>query len=363
MADSGAARKSFPWAPVLMVAGAAAFVGYHLVYVLTPFALSATLAYIVNPVITYFEIRGIRRDVVVVGFYASVLGLLSVAGGALAPAIGREMNLLQTNAPVYMTRFQASMDEAVSYVARRLPIGSEALEKYSQNMYDPLIKQFQNLPHYLVTVLPVLSLLFLVPFITFFLLMDGGGSINAVIQAIPSRYVEQSLYLLSEIENSLGNYLRGLFIVALAIATASWIGLEWLGVNYALAIAILAGVSSFVPYMGAIVGAVVGGMVAGFQFGTVKAGLWVVALFSGIRMADEALLVPIISKHSVHMHPLAYLLSMMIGGETFGFVGLVFAVPAACILKSLIKVWWDWYSSEGYFDTEAPFESTHIPYT
>ena len=358
MADSGAARKSFPWAPVLMVAGAAAFVGYHLVYVLTPFALSATLAYIVNPVITYFEIRGIRRDVVVVGFYASVLGLLSVAGGALAPAIGREVNLVQANGHVYMTRCQASMDEAVSDVARRLPIGSEALEKYSQNMYDPLIKQFQifRTPgHRPARAFPaVFGPLH-------HLLSSHGrrGSISAVIQ--PFRALqEQSLYLLSEIENSWetppGCY-RGAGHRHRLLDRPGVAGRQLRPGH-----AILAGVSSLSPTWGHRRGG--GGRDGGgFQFGTVKAGPWVVALFSGIRMADEALLVPIISKHSVHMHPLAYLLSMMIGGETFGFVGLVFAVPAACILKSLIKVWWDWYSSEGYFDTEAPFESTHIPYT
>ena len=356
MADSGAARKSFPWAPVLMVAGAAAFVGYHLVYVLTPFALSATLAYIVNPVITYFEIRGIRRDVVVVGFYASVLGLLSVAGGALAPAIGREMNLLQTNAPVYMTRFQASMDEAVSYVAwaaHRLRGPGEIQPERTTRSSSGSV--FRTPGHRPARAFPaVFGPLH-------HLLSSHGrrGSISAVIQ--PFRALqEQSLYLLSEIENSWetppGCY-RGAGHRHRLLDRPGVAGRQLRPGH-----AILAGVSSLSPTWGHRRGG--GGRDGGgFQFGTVKAGPWVVALFSGIRMADEALLVPIISKHSVHMHPLAYLLSMMIGGETFGFVGLVFAVPAACILKSLIKVWWDWYSSEGYFDTEAPFESTHIPYT
>jgi predicted PurR-regulated permease PerM len=135
-----------------------------------------------------------------------------------------------------------------------------------------------------------------------------------------------------------------------------------MGVDNALLIALISGVSSFVPYLGAAMGIVVGGAMAFYQFGTVAAFAKVALLFVGIRLADEIFLQPVIAKHSVHLHPMVFLLALILGGEMFGFLGLVFAVPAACILKALIKVGWSWYSSERWHAAETA-SGAEIPLT
>src|SRR5439155_22901166 len=126
-----------------------------------------------------------------------------------------------------------------------------------------------------------------VPFITFFLLIDAKHSINGMIQACPSRYVEQILYLISEIDSSLGNYLRGILIEAVAVTVAAFIGLLALDINHSFAIAILTGLSSFVPYLDAAIGATVGRVAALIQFGTMASVLKVLILFAGIRFTDD----------------------------------------------------------------------------
>ena len=135
-----------------------------------------------------------------------------------------------------------------------------------------------------------------------------------------------------------------------------------MGIDNAIVIALLSGVSSFVPYLGAIVGALVGGGMAFYQFGTLSAAMKVIALFAGIRLADEILLQPVIARHSVHLHPMVFLLALVLGGEMFGFMGLVFAIPAACILKTLISVTWSWYSSERGL-TLGTASGGGVPYT
>src|SRR6185312_6879558 len=202
-----------------------------------------------------------------------------------------------------------------------------------------------------------------VPFIGFFFLLDGPDGFENMIQTMPSRYVEQAIHLMGEIDTALGNYLRGIIIVAFAIGLASFIGLFLLGVDNAFAIAVLSGISSFVPYMGVVIGIVIGGGMAFYQFGTFSAVGKVILLFLGIRLADEILLEPVIARHSVHLHPMAFLLALIIGAELFGFLGLVFAIPAACILKALIHVGWSWYASES--GLAAPFAAAGeaIPYT
>lgn len=354
-------RRQVPHLAILAVFVGLLYAAYHVHAALIPFALSFAVAYLVNPLIHIFEARGLRRDQTVLGLYLIIATIISIGANYLLPTVTAELSLLQAQVPMYLRRTQEYAGQIQSHVAHRLPFGQTLIEHWNMKMYEPLVGHLQHVPSYLLSLLPLLSLLFLVPFITFYLLMDSSRVMQHAIQICPSRYVEQGLHLICEIDTSLGNYIRGVLILALAISVASFIGLASLGVDYALAIATLSGLVSFVPYAGAVVGMVVGGLVAGFQFKSVLAALKVVALFLGIRLADEAFLQPVVSRHSVHLHPLVYLMALMIGGEAFGFVGLLFGVPAACILKVLLTLFWDAFVRGNASRLPSPVEA-RIPY-
>jgi predicted PurR-regulated permease PerM len=331
--------------------------------VLVPFGLSLAVAYVANPLINYFEVKGLRRQVTVMAVYLMIAGAVSSLANRTIQLVARDLALLQTQAPAYIKSGQALVISLQDWLARKVPFASQVIAQWDTSMYTPIIEQTKNIPGYLLGIFPLLSFVFLIPFISFFLLTDGRRTVDFLIQACPSRYVEGALHLISEIETSLGNYLRGILIAAMAISLASFAGLWALGVNYALGISLLSGLSSFVPYMGAIMGAVLGGLAATFQFHALGAGLQVVLLFLVIRLADEAFLEPIIARYSVRLHPLLFLLALLAGGELFGFMGLVFAVPAACVLKALIQVTWSWYSTETRLAVPATVPSAAVPYT
>ena len=349
-------------AAMAITAGVVLFIGYEIRATLVPFVLSFAVAYLANPVIAMFEGRGFRRDQTVLGLYLVIAGVISVSANFIVPAVATELALLQTQVPLYLHRAQDYLVHLQSQLAHRVPFGQALIQHVSLRMYEPLMEHLQNIPKYLLGVVPLLSLLFLVPFIAFYILMDASRLIQQAIQACPSRYVEQALHLVCEVDESLGNYLRGVVIEALAVACAAFAGLTLLGVDYALAIAALSGVANVVPYAGPALGMLVGGLVAGFQFKSVAAGLKVVALFTGIRVADDALLQPVISRHAVNLHPLVYLLALMVGAEIFGFVGLLFVVPAACVVKVLLRLVWDWHLS-GSAARLTPAAQARIPYT
>jgi predicted PurR-regulated permease PerM len=329
--------------------------------VLIPFLLSFALAYVLNPVINYFEVRGFRRDLVVGMVYLVLAIAVTIGASSILPAMTRELAMLQGKAPGYFAKVQQMAADTQHRLAQELPFGQAVVESWSLKLYDPVMKQLPKVPQYVLGLFPLFSLLFLVPFITFFLLMDSKRILQNAIQVCPSRYVEQALHLLSEIDTSLGNYIRGLLIISSVIGVSSYIGLVLLEVDYALGVATLAGLSSFIPYLGAIIGAVVGALVAFFQYHNFTMPIYVVVLFLGIRIADEAFVQPAVSKHSIHLHPLVFLMSLMIGGKLFGFIGLLFAVPAACIIKSLFIVAWHWYATETMIDA-SDLEGVHVPY-
>ncbi|MCX5794686.1 MAG: AI-2E family transporter [Elusimicrobia bacterium] len=356
-------RRSTPLLPAVLVCASGLYCAYIVRQALLPFVLSFAVAYVINPLIDAAETRGLRRFHIVLAFYLLGAFLLYLLAQILIPVVIAETSRLQVDAPAFLAKVQKYAAGLQSHAAKRLPHSGLPVGQLAGQAYASVMGQLQLAPSYILSLFPLLSLFFLVPFITFFLLLDGPLIISALIQAAPSRYVEQALHLLSAIDASLGHYLRGILIVASAIGAASYLGLLALGIDAALSIAILAGVSSFVPYLGAVVGALVGGIAGAVQFGTFEACLKVVALFAGIRLADEALLQPFIARYSVHLHPLIYLLSMMIGGELFGFLGLVFAVPAACIIKALLQVVWEWYASEARLRGHDARACVAVPYT
>jgi predicted PurR-regulated permease PerM len=356
-------RVPIPFLPILAVAALLGWVFFQLHHVLIPFVLSFALAYVANPLVNHFEVRGLRRSISVLAFYLAVTLAVSLLANKAISMATAELASLKAEAPAYLEMGRQYADSLKALVVRHLPYGSVIVKNWDMKLYEPVVEQVQNVPGYLLGIFPLLSFLFLIPFISFFLLIDGPTSVDRLIQVIPARYVEQALHLLSEIDTSLGNYLRGIIIEALAVAAVSYAGLWALGVNQALAIAVLAGFGNFVPYLGPILGGVVGGLAAALQFGSAEAGLKVVLLFLVIRLSDDTLLQPIIAKHSIQLHPLVFLLSLMIGAEIFGFMGLVFAVPTACILKSLATVVWSWYSTETGLERPELAASSTWPYT
>ena len=355
-------RREFPVLTVFVVGGTALYAFSRLHHALTPFVLAAAFAYVLNPIVSYFEARGLRRaQLVVLGYLAAAaLGVVAYAG--LKTMIQSETELFQTRAPAYLSQLQKMAYAQQSQLTKKLPLPPKIAEHALESALGGALSVLQDLPSHVLALLPFFAHALLVPFIGFFFLLDAPDGVEGGIQLCPSRYVEQAIHLLSEIDTALGNYLRGLIIVVTVIFIISFLGLLAMGIDNALIIAAISGVSSVVPYFGLAMGIVVGGAMAVYQFGTLWAAAKVAALFIGIRLVEEMLIQPIIAKHSLHMHAMTNLFALIVGGATFGFLGLVFAVPAAGIIKALVSVTWSWYSSESGLALGAA-EGSGVPYT
>jgi predicted PurR-regulated permease PerM len=356
-------RRALPSLSVFVVIGLFLYGAYLVREALTPFVLAAAFAYVLNPLVSHFESKGFKRSHLVLAGYLIGMVLSYVAYSGVKTVIVEQVENLAANAPTYSKQVQHLVAVQQAKLTSELPLPPKISEQAIGAAVGSVLEKVQALPTELLGLLPFLAHALLVPFIGFFFLLDGPDGFEKLIQRMPSRYVEQAIHLMGEIDTSLGNYLRGILIVAVAIGMASFLGLFFLGVDNAFAISVLAGVTSFVPYLGVVIGLIVGGGMAWYQFGTIAAFLKVCALFLGIRVADEILLQPVIASTSLHLHPMVNLLALILGGEVFGFLGLVFAIPAACVLKALIQVAWSWYASESGLDLPYALGSEAVPYT
>ncbi|OGS12857.1 MAG: hypothetical protein A2234_01230 [Elusimicrobia bacterium RIFOXYA2_FULL_58_8] len=322
-----------------------------------PFILSAALAYILSPVITYFEVRGIKRSYAVAGLYLGAGALLFIVAYLLMNFLSLELESLQQSWPDYAQRIQQFVTNLNAKIVGNYPfLASLKLEQKLDSLLG-------FVPQLILSLLPVVTLLFIVPFITFFMLIGGAGLIDYLLDHLPARHTEIILHITSRIDGSLGNYLRGILTEAFVIFLIAFIGLLVLDLNYAAVIAILIGISSLVPYLGAIVGAVLSSIVAYLQFGTLLPIIKLLAFFTGIRFFDDWFLQPYIMKKAVNLNPAVILLALMAGGEIGGIWGVIFSIPVTCILKEIINIAVELQETEFRWKPKPEPTRISIPYT
>jgi len=170
--------------------------------------------------------------------------------------------------------------------------------------------------------------LLLVPFITYFLLLDGPRFKRFLVQAIPNAFFEKTLYLFYRVEDQLRRYFLGLMALTALDALCLGIGLWILGLPAPFFLAGLAAVMAWLPYLGSIAGGLLVVLVAAHHF---PLNYWlpyeVVGLFIGVRMLDDFLFLPLTVGRSLHVHPLVTMLMFLIGGAVAGIAGLLLVMP------------------------------------
>ena len=209
----------------------------------------------------------------------------------------------------------------------------------------------------------MLALLFIVPFITFFMLIGGAGMLDYLVDHLPARHAEIIHHVASRIDGSLGNYLRGILTEAFVIFLIAFAGLLLMDLNYAAVIAIVIGFSSLIPLLGPIVGAVLSAIVAYLQFGTILSVIKILAFFTGIRLFDDWFLQPYIMKKAVNLNPAIILLALMVGAEIGGIWGVIFSIPVTCIIKETMQIAVELQETEFRWKPKPEPTRISIPYT
>jgi len=321
-----------------------------------PIILSATLAYILYPLIKYFEVRGIKRTCVVIGFYVIAGITISSLIYSMFYFISFEIETFQKDWPVYVQKIHISLTAVNEQLIKNYPMVANF------NLNDKLSVIIQEIPKIILGFMPALTLLFVVPFVTFFMLIAGPEIMDYVLDHIPSKYVELALHITARIDASLGNYMRGILTEAFIIFSIAFVGLMIMNLNYAAVIAIIIGISSLVPYLGAIVGALISSVVAYFQFGGFMV-INVLLFFAAIRFVDDWFLQPYIMKKAVKLNPALVIFALMAGWELGGIWGVIFSIPVTCILKETLVLALELQETEFMWKPKPNPTRISIPYT
>jgi predicted PurR-regulated permease PerM len=182
----------------------------------------------------------------------------------------------------------------------------------------------------------VLSL-FLVPIITFYLLRDWDKIMVHIGALIPTQQRATVLKLARDTDEVLGAFLRGQLLVMLALAVIYSLGLSIVGLKFAIAIGVVAGLVSFVPYLGFVFGIVLAGLTVALEPNPFWLMIGVVATFAIGQLLEGSLLTPKLVGDRIGLHPVIVIFAVAAGGQLFGFFGILLALPAAAVLSVVVR--------------------------
>jgi len=286
--------------------------------VLALFLLALVLASAMDPLADYLSKHKIPRAVSVIAVYAFVLGLIVLAVSFILPSISRQIRLLVENLPQALERLNAS------YPSLAVFFGPETL--------SDLIKSFlsgESGSGAVSRTLGVFNSFFgflTVLVVSFYLVVAEQTGIKEFIRPlVPPAKREQIIHLIEKIQRKMGLWVLGQLILSVVIFIFTYVGLSLLGVEYALVLALLAGLLEVVPYIGPILAAVPASLFALLQGPGVA--LAVIVLYILVQKTENYVLAPKIMQKTVGVSPLIVILALLVGFKLAGIVGLLLAVP------------------------------------
>ena len=187
------------------------------------------------------------------------------------------------------------------------------------------------------TLLMIASSTILIPVVTFYLLRDWDLLVERIHELIPREYEARVTQIAQECDQVLGEFLHGQLLLMFAQGVIYTVGLWIVGLEAALLIGLLAGLVSFVPYLGIVIGVAVAGVTAFMQFQDIIHVIYILIVFGVGQVTEGMLLQPLLVGDRIGLHPVAVIFAVMAGGNLFGFVGVLLALPVAAIIVVLLR--------------------------
>lgn len=323
---------------------------YLLAPILMPFMSAAVLAYIADPLADKLEKKMSRSLAVSVVFIAlSLIAILLLL--IILPLLERQIVVLAEKLPLYIDRAQQYISPLLKEPFD-LDITMFDLNTLKQSLAD-YWKAAGGIAANVITSISRSGLVLagwianflLMLVVTFYLLRDWDTLVAKIHVLIPRKNEKKIVVIAKESDEVLGAFFRGQMLVMLALSVVYSVGLMLVGLDTALLIGGLAGVVSFVPYLGFIVGIVVASIVALMQFQDIVPLLYVAIVFMIGQMLEGMLLTPWLVGDRIGLHPVAVIFAVLAGGQLFGFVGILLALPVAAVIAVVLRHLHEQYTS------------------
>lgn len=359
------ARLDPAWLRLLIFFGALALILVLVIVfdeIFAPLLMGLALAYLFDPLVSWFERRGLSRALGVVVVALILLLVLAAFFLYLVPEIGEQAKRFSGRLPEYRARLEAKFAPWIANLQAQFPEESASLEQrlkasLSENLPDVagrVGKVLGAVASNMLRFLLVLLNLIFVPVFAFYLLVDLPKVKRAAIDLVPVPYRPTVLERAREVDQAVSGFLRGQLTIALILAAINATGMMVIGVPMGIVIGIVAGLANLIPYMALVVGLAPALLLCWVEHQSLGRLVAVAAVFAGAQFLEGMVLSPRILGRNVNLHPVWVLLAVIAGGSLFGFIGMLVAVPTAAAIQVFARHWIAAYKGSAVYRGDGP---------
>jgi predicted PurR-regulated permease PerM len=318
--------------------GFAFFLLYRFYMIVFLFFVAITLAVAIRPAVEWLKSKGLREGIGVIVVYLALLAIVVGLAVAVGPLLAEQINTLTAQLPEYYTQLRLTMYQSgnrlLQQIARTLPIVPTLPTPVATEEVSPLAAltpalQLIRTSSYIVFVTSAIFLL------AFYWTLEGELITRRILLLVPIQRREEIRELLRKMGGTIGNYFRGQAILCVIIGILSFIGYWWIGLSYALGLALVMAIFEAVPMIGPTLGAIPAVLVA-FSVSP-ELALWTIGVVTVIQVLENNLLVPRVMNESVGVNPVVSILGIAAFGALFGLVGAILAIPLAAMLQIILN--------------------------
>lgn len=306
--------------------------------------VSFFLAYILNPAVNRLESWGLGRSASSLALLFTGLMLFVAFVLFFVPSVFREIASFAKTAPRYVDALEAQANWIIKELGINIPqtpdeLKTLFLERWRQvlpRLADPMAKIATSVFSSTLSLISFVFYALLIPIISYYLMVSFEEIRLTVRDLIPPDTRPAIVGKLRQIDSVLAAFVRGQLTVSLILAVLYSVGFVWIGIDLAIVLGVTSGLLFVIPYFGTMIGIVGGSLMAVAKFGDLAHVGYVLGWIVVVQLMEGYLITPRIVGHAIGLNPVVYILALIVGGNLFGLVGMLIAIPVTAVLKVLL---------------------------
>lgn len=327
---------------------------YFLSHTLVPFLIALIFAYILEPIIEKNAQRfNLSRNFITFITFSIFLGLFILTLILLIPLIYKQITTFIIKIPIYKTHFINSIHSMTNHIKGFDPeIANkiiQAMHDFVNSTFSIIISVINNLWEYTLATMNLLAIIILVPILLYYFLRDWPKMISTMESLVPVYGKSKMKQIFNDINQLLSAYIRGQLYICFLLSMFYITGFTLIGLELAVLLGIISGFLIILPFIGALISFVIVSISAYFTHGFSMELVYIISIFFIGHAIEGYILAPKIIGDSIGLHPVWIIFAVFAGGTLFGFIGVLFAIPIAGIIKILLMHTIEYYKSSDIY--------------
>lgn len=311
--------------------------------VVPPLAIAGILYYVLLPIVEMLEKKMSRRPAVMV-VLLGLIGIMTALGFIFGPSLSKQISEFVNSIPNLATEFQRQLVEVRSQLenssifSRFVGGPDDLFDKFSTNLSEYASSFLKNVGAgvggFVSLITTTVITIIIIPIMLIYMLLDGHKLKGNLVNMMPFEYHKETKKILEDVHETIMSYIRGQVIVSIGVGIIAYIGYLFIGIDYAILLAMFATLTNIIPFLGPVIG-VIPALIVGFIQDPILA-IYAIIVMTVAQQIDSHIMSPLVQGRTLDVHPLTIIIVLLVAGNIAGFFGVLLGVPFYAVMKVII---------------------------